>query len=90
MRLPAGSRNRGNPVWGAQSAGQPAQGVREMEQYQVRSMVDGLGGVYEGEGSLQGTYDTLEAAVEAADGQPTQYVMRVSDGKSLMPDGTWA
>jgi hypothetical protein len=53
-------------------------------------MVDGLGGVYEGEGSLQGTYDTLNAALEAADGQPSQYVMRVSDGKSLMPDGTWA
>lgn len=56
-----------------------------MEQYQVRSMVDGLGGVYEGEGSLQGTYDTLNAALEAADGQPSQYVMRVSDGFQSTP-----
>lgn len=63
-----------------------------MEQYQVRSMVDGLGGVYQnGEGSSQGIYDTLNAALDAAEGQPAQYVMRVSDGKTYIPeDGTWA
>ena len=61
-----------------------------MEQYQVRSMVDGLGGVYEGEGSLCSSHEVLRHAVEAAAQHPGGYVQRVRDGRILMPDGTWA
>lgn len=65
--------------------------MSETQVYEVRTMVDGLGGVYlHGSGSLCSTHQTLPAAVEAAADIPGGYVLRVGDGRILMPDGTWA
>lgn len=56
--------------------------------YEVRSMVDGLGGVYEGEGELVGEYADLEAAEAEAGAGAARYVLRTADGAVRAP-GVW-